>query len=295
MVDTRSPTLASHTASRIERSVCSTLRIARAPLHHATGTTAIVRSCSSASSRTDAVLRRMKALAFVLLVAACGSSSTSNPASPDAAVFNDAPPNVPAMITIAGTAYDNGQSSATPLAGVAITLKSRADDSTLASATSDAQGKYSLSVTTGGHVVDAYILATKSGYTDAAAFPPAPFAADAAMADSNLITTNNFNLLGLYTGQQASNGIVVAEVLDASSMPVAGAKVSSSPAAGSYMYSDSTGKPAGMPSTNTDGTAFLINVAAGPVSISATKDGATFKTHSVTAKPNTFTSTVITE
>jgi hypothetical protein len=199
------------------------------------------------------------------------------------------------MITIAGTAYDNGQNSSTPLAGVAIALKNRADDSTIASATSDAQGKYSMAVTTGGHVVDAYILATKSGYTDAAAFPAAPFSADAAMADSNLITTNNFNLLGLYTGQQPSNGIVIAEILDASSMPVAGAKVSCSPAAGSYMYSDSSGTPASGDATNTDGTSFLINVAAGPVSISATKDGATFKTHAVVAKANTFTSTVITE
>jgi len=243
----------------------------------------------------------MKILSFVLLVAACGGSS-SNPGgggdasnTADGRVFNDAPPNVPAMITIAGTAKDNGASSSTPLAGVTITLKNRADDSTLASATSDAQGAYSMSVATNGHVVDAYILATKSGYTDAAAFPAAPFAADDAMADSNLVTTGNFNLLCLYSGQQSSNGIVIAEILDASSMPVAGAAVTSSPAAGSYQYSDANGRPGYGPSTNTDGAAFLVNVPAGSVSINATKSGASFKSHSVTAKANTFTSTVITE
>jgi hypothetical protein len=242
----------------------------------------------------------MKMLPLVLVVVACGGNS--NPAggidaasTADARVYNDAPPVVPAMITIGGTAKDNGQSSSTPLAGVAISLKNRADDSTLATATSDAQGAYSMSVTTGGHVVDAYILATKSGYTDAAAFPAAPFAADNAMADSNLVTTGNFNLLSLYTGQQSGNGIIVAEILDSNGMPVAGAAVASSPAAGSYLYSDANGTPSSAPSTNTDGTAFLVNLAPGPVSISATKSGASFKSHTVTARANTFASTVITQ
>lgn len=238
----------------------------------------------------------MKLLHFVVpLVAACGSSSKPGNNGPDAQVFNDAPPNVAAMITIAGTAKDNGQSSSMPLADAAIALKNRADDSTLAMTTSDAQGKYSMTVPTNGHVVDAYILATKSGYVDAASFPASPFAADDPGADSNLVTTSNFNLLTLYTGQQASNGIVIAEILDASGMPVTGATVASTPASGSYLYSDNNGIPASKPSTNTDGTSFLVNVPVGPVSISATKTGNHFKTHSVTAKANTFTSTVITE
>jgi hypothetical protein len=237
----------------------------------------------------------MKLLPIVLFVAACGGSTSKSNAGPDARVFHDAPPNVPAMITIGGTARDNGQSSSTPLAGVGIALMNRADDSMLASTTSDAQGKYSMSVTTAGHVVDAYILATKSGYTDAAAFPAAPFAADNAMADSNLVTTSNFSLLMLYTGQQSSNGIVIAEILDASSKPVAGATAASTPPAGSYLYSDSNGTPASLPSTNTDGVAFLVNVPPGAVSISAMKSGHTFKSHGVTAMMNTFTSTVVTE
>ena len=242
----------------------------------------------------------MKTVALVLFLAACGSSSPSKggpdaPKTPDAQVFNDAPPNVASTITIAGTALDNGQNSSTPLADVVVMLKNRADDTTLAMATSDAQGKYSMQVSTGGHVVDAYLLATKSGYTDAAAFPASPFAADDMKADSNLVTTGNFGLLALYTGQQSTNGIVIAEILDSSSMPVAGAVVSSSPAAGSVLYSNSSGMPASLPSTNTDGAAFLVNLPPGPVAISATKSGSTFKTHTVTAKANTFTSTVVTE
>src|SRR5579859_8061886 len=103
----------------------------------------------------------MKTLGLVLLLAACGGG-TSHPGGTadsavqsDSRVFMDAPPNVPAMLTIAGTATDSSQNSTTPLAGVAITLKNRTDDSMLGSATSDAQGKYTMTVTTGGHVVDA--------------------------------------------------------------------------------------------------------------------------------------------
>jgi len=236
----------------------------------------------------------MKLLPIVLFVAACSGSKKSS-GGPDARVFDDAPPNVSTMITIGGTAKDNGQSSSTPLAGVAITLKNRVDDSMIASATSDAMGKYSMTVPTSGHVVDAYILATKSGYTDAAAFPAAPFAADNPKADSNLVTTGNFSLLMLYTGQQSSNGIIIAEILDANSMPVAGATAASTPAAGSYLYSDANGTPASLPSTNTDGVAFLVNVPPGAVTISAMKSGNTFKSHSVAAKANTFTSTIVTE
>jgi hypothetical protein len=244
-----------------------------------------------------------KALAFGLVLAACGSGGNgntgddddgSNTPPADARVFLDAPPSVPAMITISGTANDNGQSTSTPLAGVTVSLLSVADDSMIATATSGADGTYSMAVTTNGHVVDAYVLATKSGYTDAASFPPAPFAVDEPKADSNLVTTGNFNLLGFYTGQMAGKGIVVTEILDASSAAVTGATVASTPAA-TYRYSDSNGTPSSTTSTNSDGAAFLINVAPGMVSVSATKSGSVFKTHSIKVRANTFTSTVVRE
>jgi len=243
----------------------------------------------------------MKTLALVLLVAACGGGTShpggtaDAPPQMDSRVFMDAPPSVPAMLTIGGTATDSSQNSTTPLAGAAITLKNRADDMTLATATSDAQGKYSMMVTTGGHVVDAYILATKSGYVDAMAFPAKPFEADTATADSNLITTGNYNLLGVYTGQQTSNGIIVVEVLDASGTAVKGAAAKSTPMSGSTLYSGDNGIPASGMATNTDGTAFLVNVPPGAAAVDVTMSGATFKGHSVIAKANTFTSTVVTE
>lgn len=243
----------------------------------------------------------MKTLAIVLLLAACGGGtshpggSADAPAQMDSRVFMDAPPSVPAMLMIGGTAVDNGQSSSMPLAGAAITLKSRADDSTLATATSDAQGKYTMTVATNGHVVDAYILATKTGYVDATAFPAKPFEADTTSADSNLITTGNYSLLSSFTGQNSSKGIVVVEVLDANGTAVKGAAAKSTPMSGSTLYSSDQGIPASGSGTNTDGTAFLVNVPPGALAIDVTMSGATFKGHSVIAKANTFTSTVVTE
>jgi len=243
----------------------------------------------------------MKTLAFVLLLAACGGSNSHPGGTADSAVqsdgrvFMDAPPSVPAMLTISGTAMDSMQTTTTPLAGAAIALKNRTDDSTLATATSDAQGKYSMMVATNGHVVDAYILATKSGYTDAMAFPAKPFQADIATADSNMITTGNYNLLGVYTGQQSSNGIIVVEVLDATGTPVKGAAAKCDPASASILYSGDHGIPASGTATNTDGTAFLVNVPPGAAAIDVTMSGASFKGHSVIARANTFTSTVVTE
>lgn len=245
----------------------------------------------------------MKTSIALILIAACGGggcSSTDGGGSgsdmlADARIFLDAPPTVPAMITIAGTALDSGASTSVPLAGATISLLKTSDDSVLATTTSAADGKYSLPVTTNGLVLDAYIAATKSGYAPAAAFPAAPFQADTTTADSNLITTGNYTALAGFSGQDtaAHNGFAVVEILDSNQMPVQGAKVSSTPAA-TYKYMQG-GIPIGTTSTDTDGAAFCVNLTPGMVTLSATKSGAVFKSHPIRALPDTFTSTVVTE
>ena len=121
----------------------------------------------------------MRTLAFVLLIAACGSSNNGGGVdaakSADAKVFMDAPPNVSQMITIGGTALNSTNTSTTPIAGAAIKLLKVSDDSVLGMATSGADGKYSFTVMTNGQVVDAYITATADTFQPAAAFPAAPF------------------------------------------------------------------------------------------------------------------------
>ena len=243
----------------------------------------------------------MKTSIALFLIAACGGgggnstdgggSGSNKPA--DARVFLDAPPNVPAMITIAGTALDSGANTSVPLAGVAIALLKTSDDSMLATATSGADGKYSLPVTTNGLVVDAYITATKSGYAPAATFPAAPFQADTSTADSNLVTSGNYAALSIFSGQTTGMGFAVVAILDANQMPVQGATVSSTPA-GTYKYMQNN-TPSGTVSTDTDGAAFFVNLTPGMVTVSASKSGSVFKSHSIKALANTFTSSVITE
>ena len=244
----------------------------------------------------------MKTSIALILIAACGGGGSGNSTDgggsgsnmpADARIFLDAPPTVPAMITISGTALDSGQSTSVPLAGATISLLKTSDDSVLATMTSAADGKYSLPVTTNGLVVDAYITASKSGYAPAAAFPAAPFEADTTTADSNLITSGNYTALTGFSGQQPGKGFAVVEILDSNQMPVAGAKVSSTPA-GTYKYLQNS-LPTGTTSTDTTGTAFCVNLTPGMVTLSATMSGAVFKSHAIKALPDTFTSTVVTE
>lgn len=247
---------------------------------------------------------------LVTSLVGCGSSSTptnnntnpdasmgsSNPPPADAFVFEDAPVVVPNSITIKGTATEDGQSTSTPLAGVAVGVYANGNDTTpLATATSAADGTYTLTVSTNGQEVSGYLKATLSGYTDNYAYPAAPYQGNATGADANMISTSNFGLLGLLGGQTATNGVIVAQIVDATGAPVTGAKVTSSPASGKYLYSDANGTPTSTTGTNTDGAAFFFNVPSGSVTVSATKSGSSFHSHALTARPGAFTSTQISE
>ena len=74
------------------------------------------------------------------------------------------------------------------------------DDSSLGSATSGADGSYSITIQTNGLVVDGYLEGTASGYTDNYAYPTAPLEADAEIGPS-MVTTTDFSLLGGVAGQ----------------------------------------------------------------------------------------------
>ena len=85
-------------------------------------------------------------------------------------------------------------------------------------------------------------------------------------------------------------------VVDGQGNPVQGATVSSTPAAGSYHYTDSGGLPSSSAtSTSADGVAFLFNVPSGAITVSAAKSGMTFKSHVVTARADKMTTTGISE
>lgn len=233
---------------------------------------------------------------MVFLVACGGGSSSPNNGGGDDGNGGSTPDAAaPASQTLkfSGVTQENTQDGATALGGVTMALYASSNEATpLAMATSDASGNYSFSVDTHGAAIDGFLKASKSGYVDNFIYPAGPFTADQPMANANLVTTDNYNYLGLLGSQKSGMGLVVVEILDASQMSVAGAKLTSNPAAGSIRYMDN-GIPTGTDGTDTDGAAFLFNVPAGNVMISATKSGMTFKAHALNAHANAFTTTVI--
>jgi hypothetical protein len=242
---------------------------------------------------------RSALLTLLVSVVACGSSGGgNNPDSNnqvDAKVFHDAPPNVPAMITISGTAAEPSTTGGadTPLAGVVVEAHKASDDSLVTMATTDAQGKYSLTITTNGVPVDGYLKATLAQYGDTYLFPPAPLIADFTMGSVNMLKPGTVGLL--YTvagvGQMSGKGTVALEVLDATGTPVDGATITTNPA-GTYRY----GNPPLQQNTatvNGNGIAADLNAAPGSIDVSATKAGTTFHTHTVKVFANSFTTTIV--
>jgi hypothetical protein len=196
------------------------------------------------------------------------------------------------MLVISGTTSEQGQSGATALSGVAIGAYAVGNDSTpVAMATSDASGNYSLTINQSPF--DGYLKATKSSYTDTYIYPAEAWSGNSTVAAS-LLSSSTFGLLLTFAGGDSSKGMIIANVEDASGTAVSGAKISSSPAS-TYKYSDGSGAPSGTTSTAADGVAFFINAPVGDLSVTASKSGATFSSHTVSARAGALTTTVIPE
>jgi hypothetical protein len=229
----------------------------------------------------------------LILVAACGKSGGGHQA--------DAPPNVPAMITISGTATQQAMTgSGTPAQGVTVAAFRNSDENTpVAMTTTDASGNYTLTITTNGQPLDGFLKATKMGNADTYLYPPAPLVADFAMASINELDTTLYGLVAQLIGRgQPGQGMIALECVDTMNHTVAGAMVTSMPAAAHTGYSGSGSPP--LPNimatqTLADGRAFLFGLTPGMVMVSATATGATFKSHSLNVHADAFTTTIITE
>jgi hypothetical protein len=203
---------------------------------------------------------------------------------PDAAVASH--------LTLSGTTTEQGQNGATVIAGATIVAYKTSDNTQVATATSDATGKYSLAID--APPLDGYLKVTKSGYTDTYVYPASPWIQDTTVS-TDMLNTTTFGLLVTFAGGDSSKGVIIAIVVDASGTPVSGAKIASTPASGVYKYSDGTGTPSGTGSTPADGTAFFLSVPVGSVMVSASKSGATFHQHPVAAHNGALVTTLISE
>jgi hypothetical protein len=220
-----------------------------------------------------------------------GGSGSNN--GPDAGTGGG---GIPATIRISGTVAEQGQNSATPLEGVAISAFRTGNDTTpVATATTDASGGYSLTIPTSGVAVEGYLKATLSGEVDAYIYPPIAMTADYASATIGMVSTSNFNLLCQFEGVQSGSGAIVLVVLDANATnAIQGAQATSTPSAGKTVYMNSSGQPFATGSTNSDGLAFLFDVQPNAdTTVGATKNGMSFGSHVVRAHPNAMTTTMV--
>jgi hypothetical protein len=237
-------------------------------------------------------------LVFALLAACGGDSKSTNTDASNPPIDS---PTGGMMVTISGTVTQRPTTgSPTPLADAVVTGYRNGNDTTpVAMTTSNAQGMYTLTISTAGGPLDGYLKATKAGLKDAYLYPPAAITADAS-APINMVSQSTWDTLTAFAlggGSQATDkgliALIVVNGATADSMPVAGAVVTSNPPS-TVRYQNGL-LPNGMTSTAADGTAFLLNVPSdAPVTVSATKDTTTFASHSLTARPNVLTTTLIT-
>jgi hypothetical protein len=201
------------------------------------------------------------------------------------------------MITISGVSSSIGISGRTPLGGVAIAVFKASDDSLIAMTTSDMQGVFSISAPSNGAAIDGYLKATIATYKDTYLYPPGPLSSDFANVPVLMLTQSTQNLanqLGGAAAPSATKAWIGAIIDDAAMAPVMGAVLTSSPA-GEIKYNGNAGIPqAQATSTAADGIAYSMNVAAGDVTLGATKAGSTFHSHTIKARADKVTLTLVT-
>jgi hypothetical protein len=244
-------------------------------------------------------------------LAACGDDKKAGNNGGDAGGQNDAPeqmidaaidaPPAPAMITLTGTATERQLTMTLKVVGATIEAFENSNETTpLATATTNAQGNFTLVVNTGGVALNGFLKAKKAGLKDTYLYPTGFINSDLSMIPIQMISDSSLVLLNAACGdtQQATNALIALQVLDGTALtskPVAGATVTSTPAGTSVHYT-MNGTPSQTATvTGTDGVAFIFNVPANKnVVVNATKTGSTFASHNLKSWPDALTTTLIT-
>ncbi len=232
-------------------------------------------------------------LAFALLgLAACGDDGGTNPPDVDAAVVNT-------TITISGVASEITATGRTPQEGVVVNVYKVSDDSMIGTATSAADGTYSITAQSNGAAIDGYLKATKAGLKDTYLYPPGPLSTDFSGATTLMLKANTQGLANQLAGAAAPDplkgwiGVLVVDGPTAGAMAVMGATITATPT-GEIHYNGSAGVPqAQAMSTAADGIGYAMNVPAGQIMVGATKTGLTFKAHAINARADKITLTLV--
>jgi hypothetical protein len=201
------------------------------------------------------------------------------------------PTTAPNPISVSGNTFTLTLGGTQALAGTPVALFVGA--SMIASASANGSGAFTMNVPTNGAPVDGFLRAQSGGYLDTYLYPPAPLAESTTAAQMLLLDSSTFGTLQSLAGvtQQSGKGFVIVLVLDCQGKPVGGATVTA--ASGSVRY-DSGGQPSSnASSTDTDGLAYVFNTTAGNVQVGASVGGMTFRAHTLNARANVITTTVV--
>lgn len=240
------------------------------------------------------------------LLGACGGGSSTDQVDVDAAPVIDATPPTPDApqfcagfdlpttaqnpVLVSGGVYTLSINGATPIGGADLQVYDESGTS-LVGTTSVAQGNnvgdFALDIVTDGVPVNGYIEALAEGFITTRVYPPTPLAAAQDNVAVLMLSPENFDFLnGTFlqeTVDPAAAWIGVA-VLDAGGQGIAGATVSSFPAAGAVHYNQGGIPNSGATVTDDDGVAYLVNVPAGEVTVSATVGGTELRPVTFTAE-----------
>jgi hypothetical protein len=170
------------------------------------------------------------------------------------------------MITISGTTFSRGLTTV-PLSGVAVAIVT-STGSTLGTSTTDASGKFSIPIATGGTPVDGFIRATTSGYVETDFYPSVPWTADQTVTEIDCITPT----IRTYIAEEVSTtldpdaGQAFVQLVDCQGKAISGATASATPAGQTfYVANGSPTTTATM--TDVSGSAFLLNLPLGAITL----------------------------
>ena len=227
--------------------------------------------------------------ALIPCLVACGGGGD------DDGVDIDAPPAA-TMLTVTGQAQTVSGTSTVPLEGATIEAYRNGTATPIGTATSAADGNYSITLTTDGTAIDGYLKGTSATRIDNYLYPPKPLAADRMNATILLITPSTLGLLGTLGGvtQDTAKGFIGVRVVDASGTGVAGATVTISPMGTAriiYAVNNLPNQNATM--TDASATVFVANTDVATITVDASGGGVDYYEHPVNARAGVITTTAM--
>ena len=239
--------------------------------------------------------RFVRLVSILALAAACGKDSPSNPnTGAYACLGQPLPTTAPSTVTVSGT-VTQGVIGPVASSGATVTAYRTGNAAPLATTTTAANGTFTLTIGTGGTPIDGYLQISKTGYITTYAYPPAPLAANATESGI-LVTTSEFGTLSNVASvtQDPAKGFIAVVVEDCNGAPIAGATITTNPAAGTIRYNSGGFPSSSATSTAVDGIAYAFNVTAGDVIVSAMGGGHTLRAHTVAARTDGIILTAVT-